>query len=81
AARQEPHRPYQRRRCGGDVAALWVALRSVAEAHVADLQVGMQRLFSSPERLTWQVFGAKPPAREAHFTVTVPVMKVCTAQW
>jgi len=37
---------------GADVAALWVALRSVAEAHVADLQVVMQRLFSGPERLT-----------------------------
>ena len=37
---------------GTDVAALWVALRSVAEAHVADLQVVMQRLFSGPERLT-----------------------------
>ena len=37
---------------GADVAALWVALRSVAEAHVADLQVVMQRLFAGPERLT-----------------------------
>ena len=39
---------------GADVAALWVALRSVAEAHVADLQVVMQRLFSGPERLTME---------------------------
>ena len=37
---------------GADVAALWVALRSVAEAHVGDLRVVMQRLFSGPERLT-----------------------------
>ena len=37
---------------GADVAALWVALRSVAEAHVADLQMVMQRLFAGPERLT-----------------------------
>ncbi|MGE0073121.1 MAG: ArsR/SmtB family transcription factor [Thiomonas sp.] len=37
---------------GADVAALWVALRSVAEAHVADLQLVMQQLFAGPERLT-----------------------------
>ena len=37
---------------GADVAALWVALRSVAETHVADLQLVMQRLFTGPERLT-----------------------------
>jgi len=37
---------------GVDVTALWVALRSVAEAHVVDLQMVMQRLFAGPERLT-----------------------------
>ena len=37
---------------GVDVSALWVALRSVAEAHVVDLQMVMQRLFAGPERLT-----------------------------
>ncbi len=37
---------------GADVSALWVALRSVAESHVADLQLAMQRLFHGDERLT-----------------------------
>ncbi len=37
---------------GADVSALWVALRGVAETHVVDLQMVMQRLFSGPERLT-----------------------------
>ncbi|KVD85843.1 ArsR family transcriptional regulator [Burkholderia ubonensis] len=37
---------------GADVSALWVALRSVAESRLADLQVAMNRLFTGPERLT-----------------------------
>lgn len=37
---------------GADVSDLWVALRSVAESRLAELQVAMNRLFSGPERLT-----------------------------
>lgn len=37
---------------GPDVATLWVAMRSLGEAHLAELQMAMQRLFSGPERLT-----------------------------
>lgn len=37
---------------GADVSALWAALRSVAETHLADLQLAMQRLFHGDERLT-----------------------------
>ncbi|TAL55003.1 metalloregulator ArsR/SmtB family transcription factor [Pandoraea sp.] len=37
---------------GADVSALWVALRSVAESRLAELQVAMNRLFAGPERLT-----------------------------
>ncbi len=37
---------------GIDVSALWVALRGLAESHLAELQLSMQRLFSGPERLT-----------------------------
>ena len=37
---------------GDDVSALWVALRDLAESHLAELQLAMQRLFEEPERLT-----------------------------
>lgn len=37
---------------GADVSALWVALRSVAESRLAELQVAMSQLFNGPERLT-----------------------------
>lgn len=37
---------------GADVSALWVALRSVAESRLAELQVAMNHLFAGPERLT-----------------------------
>ena len=37
---------------GSDVSALWVALRSVAESRLAELQVAMNDLFTGAERLT-----------------------------
>jgi rhodanese-related sulfurtransferase len=37
---------------GADVSALWVTLRGLAESHLAELQVVMNRLFAGPERLT-----------------------------
>ena len=37
---------------GADVSALWVALRDLAESHLAELQLAMQSLFEEPERLT-----------------------------
>ncbi|MBS2132231.1 ArsR family transcriptional regulator (plasmid) [Burkholderia thailandensis] len=37
---------------GAEVSALWVALRSVAESRLAELQMAMSQLFSGPERLT-----------------------------
>lgn len=37
---------------GSDVAALWVTLRSVAEEHLVELQVELERMFAAPERLT-----------------------------
>lgn len=36
---------------GPDVAALWVNLRTVAEAHLAGLRVAMDALFAAPEKL------------------------------
>ncbi len=37
---------------GADVASLWVALRGLAESHLASLQVVMNRLLAGPDRLT-----------------------------
>lgn len=37
---------------GDDVAALWVMLRSVAEEHLVELRVALDRMFAAPERLT-----------------------------
>ena len=37
---------------GDDVAALWVTLRTVAEEHVVELRVALDRMFAGPERLT-----------------------------
>lgn len=37
---------------GDDVSAVWVQLRGLAESHLAELQLAMQRLFTEPERLT-----------------------------
>ena len=36
---------------GDDVSALWVNLRDVAEAHLVELRLALQDLFSGPERL------------------------------
>lgn len=37
---------------GQDVAALWVMLRGVAEEHLVELRVALDRMFEAPERLT-----------------------------
>lgn len=37
---------------GGDVAALWVKLRSVAEEQLVELRVALEQIFAAPERLT-----------------------------
>lgn len=37
---------------GDDVAALWITLRGVAEEHLVELQVALDRMFAAPERLT-----------------------------
>lgn len=37
---------------GPDVAALWVMLRGVAEEHLVELRVALDRMFAAPERLT-----------------------------
>src|SRR3569623_229766 len=39
---------------GPDVAALYVILRSLAESHLAEMQVAMQRVVSGPGRLTME---------------------------
>ena len=36
---------------GEDVSALWVSLRTVAEEHLIELKVAMDRIFSGPEKL------------------------------
>lgn len=36
---------------GDDVSALWVNLRTVAEEHLVELRVAMDRLFAAPEKL------------------------------
>lgn len=36
---------------GGDVAQLWVTLRLVAEEHLVELQLALQRLVAAPEKL------------------------------
>lgn len=37
---------------GQDVAELWVMLRGVAEEHLVELRVALERMFAAPERLT-----------------------------
>ncbi len=37
---------------GQDVAELWVMLRGVAEEHLVELRVALDRMFAAPERLT-----------------------------
>ena len=37
---------------GTDVSALWVALRALAAAHLAELQLAMQQLLAAPQQLT-----------------------------
>lgn len=39
---------------GEDVGALWVGLRTVAEEHLVELKVEMDRLFAAPEKLDAQ---------------------------
>ncbi|OIQ85960.1 hypothetical protein GALL_321970 [mine drainage metagenome] len=46
------HRVY--RLSGADVSALWVQLRELATAHLAELQLALQRLLAAPQRLTPQ---------------------------
>ncbi|ODU00262.1 MAG: ArsR family transcriptional regulator [Thiobacillus sp. SCN 63-1177] len=36
---------------GADVSALWVNLRTVAEEHLVELKVAMERIFAAPEKL------------------------------
>jgi len=36
---------------GADVSALWVNLRTVAEEHLVELKVAMDRIFAAPEKL------------------------------
>jgi rhodanese-related sulfurtransferase len=48
--RDGKHRVY--RLSGDDVSALWVQLRELATAHLAELQLAMQQLLAAPERLT-----------------------------
>lgn len=36
---------------GDDVSALWVALRTVAEEHLIELRMALDRLFTAPEKL------------------------------
>ena len=47
---QGKHRIY--RLTGADVSDLWVQLRALAEARLAELQTAMRELFVEPERLT-----------------------------
>jgi DNA-binding transcriptional ArsR family regulator len=39
------------RLAGSDVAALWVTLRQVAEKHLSELQIALQKMVSAPENL------------------------------
>src|SRR5574340_971643 len=42
---------------GGDVAALWVSLRAVAEEHLLELRLALEKIIAAPDKLTPETRG------------------------